>query len=43
MKKMHKVLLSILIIPLYIMNSSCQEKKDNDDNGEQNKNIFTTY
>lgn len=42
MKKMHKVLLSILIIPLYIMNSSCQEKRDNDGNGDQNKNSFTT-
>lgn len=39
---MHKVLLSILIIPLYIMNSSCQEKRDNDGNGDQNKNSFTT-
>lgn len=42
MKKMHKVLLSILIIPLYIMNSSCQEKRDNGGNGDQNKNSFTT-
>jgi len=42
MKKMYKVLLSILIIPLYIMNSSCQEKRDNGGNGDQNKNSFTS-
>jgi len=42
MKKMHKVLLYILIIPLYIMNSSCQEKRDNGGNGDQGQHTFTS-
>jgi len=42
MKKMYKVLLSILIIFLYIMNSSCQEKRDNGGNGDQTKQTFAS-
>lgn len=41
MKRNYKILLSGLIIFFYMLDSSCQNKKDTGNNGDQMKNTFT--